>query len=45
VLDRGAHWRHMVNTIEPFICGGDEACCQITLTTCFFSASGFRAAD
>jgi len=21
VLDGGAHWRHMVNTIEPSMCG------------------------
>ena len=30
-----AHWRHLANTIEPFVCGGDAALCQITLTTCF----------
>jgi len=24
-LDEGAHWRHMVNAIEPFVCGGDVA--------------------
>jgi len=29
-----AHWRHLSNTIEPCMCGGDAACCQITLTTC-----------
>ena len=34
VLDGGAHWRHLVNTIEPSVCGGDAALCQITLTTC-----------
>ena len=33
----GAHWRHMANTTEPSICGGDAALCQITLTTCFIS--------
>ena len=27
--------RHLANTIEPFICGGDAVLCQITLTTCF----------
>jgi len=25
VLDRSAHWRHLANTIEPFICYGDAA--------------------
>jgi len=25
VLDIGAHWRHMANTIEPSMCGGDAA--------------------
>ena len=34
VLDRGAHCRLLVNTIEPSMCGGDAALCQITLTTC-----------
>jgi len=29
----GAHWRHLANTIEPSVCGGDAALCQITLTT------------
>jgi len=31
----GAHWRHLVNTMEPSMCGGDAALCQITLTTCY----------
>ena len=26
------HWRHLANTIEPSVCGGDATCCQITLT-------------
>jgi len=30
----GAHWRHLANTTEPSMCGGDSALCQITLTTC-----------
>jgi len=30
----GAHWRHLANTTELCICGGDAALCQITLTTC-----------
>jgi len=29
-----ALWRHLANTIEPSICGGDAVLCQITLTTC-----------
>jgi len=29
----GAHWRHLKNTTEPSMCGGDAALCQITLTT------------
>ena len=34
VLNGGAHWRHLANTTEPSVCGGDAALCQITLTTC-----------
>jgi len=30
-----AHWRHLANTIELSVCGGDAVLCQITLTTCF----------
>jgi len=25
VLNGGAHWRHLVNTIEPAVCGCDAA--------------------
>jgi len=39
VLDGGAHWRSLANTAEPSMCGGDAACCQITLTTSFHSAA------
>ena len=28
------HWCHLANTIEPSVCGGDAALCQITLSTC-----------
>jgi len=28
-----------LNTIEPSMCGGDAACCQIPLTTCFFTVT------
>jgi len=31
------HWRHLANTIEPSISGGDAALCQIILIICFFS--------
>jgi len=37
----GAHWRHLKNTIEPSVCGGDAVLCQITLTTCY-SARSYR---
>jgi len=30
-----AYWRHLANTIERSVRGGDAAACQITLTTCF----------
>ena len=33
-LYMGAHCRHLKNTTEPSMCGGDAALCQITLTTC-----------
>jgi len=33
-LHMGSHWRHLANTSEPSMCGGDAALCQITLTTC-----------
>ena len=29
-------WRHLANTIESSVCGGDAALCQITLTTCYY---------
>jgi len=29
-----AHWRHLGNTVELSICGGDAVSFQITLTTC-----------
>jgi len=29
------HWRHLKNTTEPSMCGGDAALCQITFTTCY----------
>ena len=31
----GTHWRHLANTSEPSVCGGDAALCQITLATCY----------
>ena len=35
-LYMGSHWCHLANTIEPSMCGGDAALCQITLTTCYY---------
>jgi len=33
----GAHWRHLAFTTELSMCGhSDVACCQITLTTCYY---------
>jgi len=29
---RSAHWHQLVNTIDPPVCGGNAALCQITLT-------------
>jgi len=37
----GAHWRHLKNTTEPSMCGGDAALCQITLTTCCDILTGY----
>ena len=31
------HSRHLANTTESSMCGGDAALCQITLTTCYHS--------
>jgi len=28
-------WQGLANTIQPSMCGGDAAFCQITLTTCY----------
>jgi len=30
------NWRHLANTIEPSVCGGDTVLCQISLTTCYY---------
>ena len=38
----GANWRHLANTIEPSVYCGDAVSCQITLTTCFYSATVHR---
>jgi len=29
----GSYWRNMAKMLEPSVCGGDTALCQITLTT------------
>jgi len=39
-LYMGSHWRHLKNTTEPSMCGGDAALCQITLNTCLFLGLG-----
>jgi len=31
-----AHWRHLANTIEASVCGGDESFCQINSTTYYY---------
>jgi len=36
VIDGGVHWRHLANTTELSVSGGNAALCQITLTTCYF---------
>jgi len=36
-LYMSAHWRHLANTTEPSVCGGDVALFQITLTTCYLN--------
>ena len=38
--DGGAYWRHLMNMIEPFVCGGDASLCQITLITCIYVSFG-----
>jgi len=35
-LYMGCTWRHLKNTTEQSMCGGDAALCQITLTTCYY---------
>jgi len=35
-LDGGAHWRLLVNSIEPSMCGGEATFFQITLTTYYY---------
>jgi len=32
-----AHWRHLANTSEPSVCGGDAVLYQIPSTTCYIS--------
>ena len=35
---RGAHWRHLANTTESSMCGGDATLCEITLNTCLLAS-------
>jgi len=37
-LYMSAHWRYLRIYDLTSVCGGDEALCQITLTTCWFTA-------
>ena len=39
-VDGSAYWRHLANTIEPSMRGGDAAFCQITLTTRYYRRQG-----
>ena len=32
----GAHWCNLVNTTEPFVCGGEAALRQISMNTCYY---------
>ena len=45
VLWGSAHWLHLVYTIEPSLCGGGVALCQITLTTCSISLRSHSLRD
>ena len=29
-------WRHLANTTELSMCGGDATLCQVTMTTCYY---------
>jgi len=44
VLDLGAHWRHLLNTIERSVRSGDGALGQTTLTTCYMFVMALRKA-
>jgi len=35
--DGRAHFRNLANTIQLFVCGGDAALCEVTLTICDYS--------
>jgi len=38
----GAYWRHLANTIERCMRGGDATLCQTTLTTCYYINRSLR---
>jgi len=38
ILGGSAHWHYLANTIELSMCGGDVACCQLTLITWFIES-------
>jgi len=35
----GAHWRHLTNTTEPSMCGGDAAITHVDAVYCYRSSS------
>jgi len=37
-----AHWHHLTNTMDRFVCGGDVALRRITLTTCYIIANHLK---
>ena len=36
VLYMGAHWHHLANLTELFVCGSDVALCQVTCYCYYF---------
>ena len=42
VTDCNAHWHHLANMIEPPLCVGSVALCQVTLTACFVGRLGSK---
>jgi len=38
----GAQYHHLANAVEPSVCGGNAAFCQISLTACFHTSEPLR---